>query len=348
MGDCSDVITNTATLFDGETALSSPSPSSEYGKVCVGADLTAAVTTAASLTRTYPWSVEKSTSTPLLTVVDGVPTRASYDITVTAGEGVDSGWAMTGTVTVTNPNDWEDVSLTGLGVGYSGSNDADTSNDCAVSPSLPASVPAGGQLVFDYTCGFDQKPSYSGDVTAAITWSSGSAATPHGAPQPAPGSPVVENGWMVSEVNPTVTVHDDRAQGADDVMATLGHGAVYGKQGHREDISYTQDLTGLPAAGSCATKVNTVWVVGNQVGGGSQRVQAVHLDADGNAANNEATVQVCTPAVLPPIVSPPEQLHPNVLPNTGGPDGWLLPGALAMMLAGMTLVVGDRRGRRRS
>jgi hypothetical protein len=345
-GTCSSVVQNTATLLgDGRLVLGE---TSEYGRVCVGADLTAAVTAAGSLTRTFPWSVEKSTSTPKITVVAGVPTRASYDITVTAGDGVDSGWALGGTVTVTNPNDWQDVSLTGLTVGYSGSNDAVTADDCAVTQPLPASVPAGGQQVFDYTCTFDQQPSYGGDVTTALTWDAAAAHTPDGDVQPPAGTPVVEGDWAVSEVDPTVTVHDDRARGADDTMATLGHGAVYGMEGHRTVISYTQDLTGLPAAGSCATKVNTVWVLGDRVGEGTQRTGAVRLDADGNAANNQASVQVCTPAVSPPIVSPPQQQHPNVLPNTGGPDRGLFPAGLALVLAGVLLVAGDLRRRRHS
>jgi LPXTG-motif cell wall-anchored protein/uncharacterized repeat protein (TIGR01451 family) len=63
-------------------------------------------------------------------------------------------------------------------------------------------------------------------------------------------------------------------------------------------------------------------------------------------ASASTTVANCV-VVSPPIVSPPKH-HPSVLPNTGGPDRWMLAGGLALLLAGAATVVGDRRRRRRS
>jgi len=333
-GTCSATIQNTATLYgDEHTGLGSDS---EYGKVCVGSDLTAGITDSESLTRTFPWSVEKSTSTPTVQVVNGAAT-ATYDVTVTTAAGADSNWAIGGAVTVTNPNDW-DVPLTGLAVTYSGDNDANTADSCVVAESLAAAVPADGNRVFHYTCSFSTQPDYDGAVDAAITWDAAAALTPHGSPNPPASTDVAQADWTVSEVDSSVTVHDDRASGQDIVIGTLDWATVFAMTGHKTVIHYSVGLTNLPAAGSCANKVNTVWVVGHD---------GIHLDADQNSANNKATVQVCTAAVIvsPPIVSPP---HPAVLPNTGGPDRWLFAAGLALLLAGGTLVVGDRRRRRRS
>jgi len=333
-GSCSETIQNTATLYgDEHTGLGSDS---EYGKVCVGSDLTAGITDTESLTRTYPWAVEKSTSTPTVSVVNGAAT-ATYDVTVTTGAGADSNWAIGGTITVANPNDWA-VPLTGLAVTYSGDNDADKADSCVVSESLVAPIPAKDNRVFHYSCSFTTQPDYSGTVDAAITWDAAAAFTPHGSPTPPASTAVAEADWTVTAVDSTVTVHDDRATGQDIVIGTLDWATVFAMTDHKTVIHYSVGLTNLPAAGSCATKVNTVWVVGHD---------GIHLDADQNAANNQATVQVCTPAVSPPIVSPPQH-HPTVLPNTGGPDRWLLAGGLALLLAGTATVVGDRRRRRRS
>jgi LPXTG-motif cell wall-anchored protein len=65
-------------------------------------------------------------------------------------------------------------------------------------------------------------------------------------------------------------------------------------------------------------------------------------------ASNEVTDAAS--ATLPPkvIVSPPKQRPPAVLPNTGGPNSWILAGGLALLLAGGSLVLTDRRRRRRS
>jgi uncharacterized repeat protein (TIGR01451 family) len=65
------------------------------------------------------------------------------------------------------------------------------------------------------------------------------------------------------------------------------------------------------------------------------------------ALNASASTQVvdCT-VVSPP--TPPQKPHPHVLPNTGGPDGWVLGAGLALVLAGGTLVLADQRRRRRS
>jgi LPXTG-motif cell wall-anchored protein len=54
-------------------------------------------------------------------------------------------------------------------------------------------------------------------------------------------------------------------------------------------------------------------------------------------------------ATLPPRIIPPEAPRPPaVLPNTGGPDSWLLGAGLILLLGGGTLIAADRRRRHRS
>jgi len=57
-----------------------------------------------------------------------------------------------------------------------------------------------------------------------------------------------------------------------------------------------------------------------------------------------ATTTVSCPIVSPPQIPP----LPPELPNTGGPDIWMVAAGLVLLLGGGTLVAGDRRRRRRS
>jgi LPXTG-motif cell wall-anchored protein len=52
-------------------------------------------------------------------------------------------------------------------------------------------------------------------------------------------------------------------------------------------------------------------------------------------------------ATLPPEVKPPQVSPPGALPNTGGPDRWLLMAGLVLLLGGSTIVAGGRPRRRR-
>jgi uncharacterized repeat protein (TIGR01451 family)/LPXTG-motif cell wall-anchored protein len=65
------------------------------------------------------------------------------------------------------------------------------------------------------------------------------------------------------------------------------------------------------------------------------------------ALTANASTQVTNCVIVSPP-KPPQKPHPHVLPNTGGPDGWVLGSGLALLLAGGTLVLTDQRRRRRS
>jgi LPXTG-motif cell wall-anchored protein len=65
-------------------------------------------------------------------------------------------------------------------------------------------------------------------------------------------------------------------------------------------------------------------------------------------ASNEVIVAAnatLPPGVVPPVVSPP---NAPGLPNTGGPDLWLLMAGFVLVFGGGTLVIANQRRRRRS
>ena len=249
------------------------------------ADLTITRIDNRAFTRTYPWSIEKATTTPKITVSNGKAT-ASYDVTVTAGDGVDGPtWSMTGTITVHNPNDWEAVSVTSLPVSYSGG------GTCAVTgESFPVSIAASGQHAFAYSCDFGGvKPSYSGNISATANWNATTAVTPNDHVTDA--LAITEADWTKTLVNASVTVVDDHAtpgNTADDTSWNLDWATVYALANHQKVLTYTTDLA-VPDGGTCAVRTNTVKVLGDG---------DVVLDADGNIENNSADVQVCNPLGL--------------------------------------------------
>ncbi len=62
----------------------------------------------------------------------------------------DKGWTLSGVITITNPNDWEDIMLTGL------TDVVDNGDNLYVNPTLPL-VPKGGSVecqlhLFVYNC----------------------------------------------------------------------------------------------------------------------------------------------------------------------------------------------------
>src|SRR5699024_5074242 len=83
---------------------------SATAEVCVRGAVDVSKTADASYDRTYHWDVTKDVDQTIVTV-DSATGQADFDYTVIATqEGfTDSGWALTGEITVTNPNDFTAV-----------------------------------------------------------------------------------------------------------------------------------------------------------------------------------------------------------------------------------------------
>ena len=227
------------------------------------APLGVAVTAAGSLVRTHGWTIDQSVDAGTRSV--DVTGRATFRWTVTAraGDVTDSGWALAGDVSVTNP-DADDSAVADVAVTTDLGGDA----TCTVSGGDDAVVPAAGSLTLAWTCAFTSAPAASGSVSA--TASSG----PDG--QSADTAPAE---LVVVEPDRTVAVVGDHAVPGQRVVLdpalTWAPGLVR---------SWTYDLAlagGAPSA--CATYANSA---------------AVDLASGADPVVTTA-VRSCTPEVLP-------------------------------------------------
>ena len=123
----------------------------------------------------------------------------SFDYTVTAQQTgyTDSGWNLGGTITVTNPNLWEAVTLTDVtdvaGAGW----------ECTVDEPTEMVVPKAtmvddkvvpGTLDLTYSCEPGAEPIYTGTNTATATWDKAEASTPNGSAYGSAGFELVQDG----------------------------------------------------------------------------------------------------------------------------------------------------------
>lgn len=229
--------------------------------------LAASVTATGTVARAYSWSIEKAVDAPVRPTDSTGRATFRYTVSARAGAATDSGWALAGTVTVTNPGpsaSVADVSVaTALGGGSS----------CTVSGGDDVGVPPSGEVTLPYACSFTSAPAADGSVTATVTWDPAGEATTASTTASAAAS------FSAAETDRTVAVVDDQAVPGQrvvlDAAVTWSPGLVR---------TWTYDLALLGGApGACAAYVNTASV--DQAGA-----------SDPSAST---TVQSCTPEVLP-------------------------------------------------
>lgn len=165
---------NTATLNDA-----AGDSSSATVNVCVGADLQVTKDATPSLTRTWTWSLAKSSDKDNgVTTPAGTPVTVSYTVTPSALS-ADSNWKVTGNITVTNPNNWEAVSLTGV------TDSISNFGTCKITSGDPNGlIAASASETLGYECDYNSAPSPSSFTnTATATWSQSAANTDDGAGQ---------------------------------------------------------------------------------------------------------------------------------------------------------------------
>ncbi len=236
-GTCTDY-TNTATI-------------SETGQdddvtvtVCVGQDLTVEKTATASYDRTYHWLIDKAVDKTRVDIAAGGTATFNYDVTVTPDGFTDSGWTLAGTITVTNPNDWQAITADVTDV-----TDVGGGAVCTVTDGEDVVVPASGSVTLDYSCAFASQPAYTGENTATATWDAALYATPTGT---ASGSADV-NATLDDETNRVITVVDDKTNPPTTV--TLGTSDYYAGPFLFE---YSLDKQGV--AGTCTDYTNTATI----------------------------------------------------------------------------------------
>lgn len=231
-GQCTSY-TNTAILT--ETSQSA----SRTVTVCVGVDLTLRKTALASDHQTFLWSIDKNVDKTTQSVAAGGTTTFGYEVTVTPSGRTESGWSVTGQISVTNPNAWQDITADITDAVSSGGGAT-----CLVGNGVDVVIGALQTVTLDYACSFSSAPS-DGTNTATATWDAESAATPQGSATGTASVVFVPR----SQTNETITVVDDKTDPANPV--TLGT-ATYGNG--PKTFAYTLVKQGV--VGTCTDYTN--------------------------------------------------------------------------------------------
>jgi LPXTG-motif cell wall-anchored protein len=293
-----------------------------------------------------PWSNGTTVGAPLIkTVPAGGDTRLYYRVVVTE-EGVDrTAYLVTGTIDVDNPNTGDVTatisdSLSDVGtcvVTAIGAVDVDP--DLALP--LTTDVPGGGTTTYHYACALgDNLAVVPTSNTASVVWDRSDY------PQTVddigasgnypPETDTVDLTFEETEFDKTVVVDDDHFDFPGGWTITWGD---------EEDGTYESPVYSIETGtqpGTCSAVITNTATVSAAV------VVPVDARVTGPVPLSDSeSGQVCVNAV--PIVLPPKQQpHPHVLPNTGGPDAWVLATGLAMLLGGGALLLADQRRKRRS
>jgi hypothetical protein len=238
-GTCTDY-TNTATFTTNTTQTTGSD--SQTVTVCVGKDLTVSKDATPAFTRTYTWDITKDVDKTKVTVADGSTATFNYTVSVTHDSGTDSGWTLTGTITVNNPNDFEDIVATVTDA-------VDNGGTCSVTGGVSATIPKSGSKTFAYSCTYASAPSpLSGTNTATATWDKAVYLTPNGT---ASGTASANfSGAPTTIVDGSITVVDDKTNPASPV--TLGTASYT----QANPITFTYSLTKPGVAGTCTDYTN--------------------------------------------------------------------------------------------
>ena len=243
-GTCTSHV-NTATFATNTTGTTGNA--SQTVKDCQGADLTVSKTATPSFTRTYNWTINKTVDNNNVKTAGGTAATASYTVTAAEAGFTDSAWQVTGTITVTNPNDWEAITA-------NVADSIDNSGTCTVSGGTNVSVPAHDFVPLNYTCTYASAPSPAAfNNTAIATWDNVAFSTPHGS---ASGGASGAFSSPTSLVNQTITVTDN-FNGSPTTVGTLKATDTTPYTTATYNYPHTVNAT----AGKCATFPNTATIV---------------------------------------------------------------------------------------
>lgn len=234
-GTCTDY-TNTAVIDQTDQE------AEETVTVCVGSDLTVTKTASGTFDRKYFWEIFKNADDTEVSIGEGGSHTFMYTVDVNQTGIEDSAWEVHGTITITNPNDWQAITLTGL------SDVVDNGGTCTVDPG-PYEVAASDFIEVAYSCSFAAQPaSYSGTNTATATWNTTLYSTPTGSASDDAPFTLAQDGSN----NKTITVTDTHAGDLGDV--TANDEAPFAS----DSFSYERTESGEP--GTCTTYDNTATI----------------------------------------------------------------------------------------
>lgn len=260
LGQCSDYV-NTASLAEDDGQVLTDDASVE---VCLGQDLNITKNVVSSFNRSYDWSITKDAigEQPYTADPETGEFTAEYSVTVTPESYSDSDWAMSGRITVENPNDWQSVSATvtdqvdvggGAVCTIGGVTDHPEITDADPSASgFQVELAAGQTLSFDYSCTFESKPNYEGSNTAEVAWSADESFTASGDAQEV--VPVDADDWTQTPLNDTVEVTDTVHEFDPAWIIRYSDGP------QTKTYSYTWTVD---EAGTCQTFMNTATITGS-------------------------------------------------------------------------------------
>lgn len=204
------VVAGTCTTYDNEADVSSDATSNDNSdtasvEVCGGSDLTVAKTATPAFTRTYKWTIKKSVVGSSVVRTTATTVKFTYNVVVNSATPAytDSGYTVSGSITVTNPNDWEDIVATitdSIGANWS----------CSVTNGANQTVPKGDKITRNYSCSWTGTGApTTGTNTGKATWDASAAFTPDGT---ATGTADFNfANATVTSVNKTITVTDTYA-----------------------------------------------------------------------------------------------------------------------------------------
>lgn len=197
-GTCTDH-PNTVKLISGDNVINSADATV---KVCVGADLTVTKDATPTFTRTYKWNILKNVDKTKVNQVGGSVTF-NYEVDVSETGFTDSAWQVTGTIHVTNPNDWEAITFD-LGDAI------DNGGSCSITGGgTGLSVAPGATVDKKYTCTYSSAPSPAAFTNkATASWNAATYATKNGS---ASGTATGSFTTPTTSVNKTITVTDSYA-----------------------------------------------------------------------------------------------------------------------------------------
>jgi hypothetical protein len=189
-------VNNTATFVTDTTQTTGSDTRSV--QLCTPVDLKVTKDANPSYTRTYLWSILKSVDKTRVDQLSG-SVVFNYTIVVTEAGFTDSQILVAGTITITNPNDFEDIPLTSV------TDAVDNGGACSITSGDPTGIVKAGQsATLGYVCTYSSVPS-DGTNTATATWDGSAANTPSGAGS---GTAAVHFGAPTGTVTKTITVTD--------------------------------------------------------------------------------------------------------------------------------------------
>lgn len=150
-----------------------------------------------SFTRTYSWTIDKTSPTTALTLATGQSSSVNYTVTINRDSGTDSNWAVSGEITVKNPDPTNPATIESVTDVLSVDGNAPV--QCGVD--FPYTLDSGHTLTCSYGVSLDGPNNQINTATATTTGKVGSGS----------GNADVDfANAVISEVDEEVTVTDDK------------------------------------------------------------------------------------------------------------------------------------------